>query len=114
MYRRFAIEAHRAPTPVEKIETTLKNKPAYTRKEYAIFLTIEQILPCVSQVNFSMRGLNVTLPNKSSAVSEFSLLYSVIDPRWGVSEEATAGQSTMRICRAEIARCQAVTPRRFC
>ena len=37
--------------------------------------------------------------------------FQAIDLRWGVSEEAAADQSTMRICRAEIARCQAVTPR---
>ena len=37
--------------------------------------------------------------------------FQAIDLRWGVSEEASADQSTMRICRAEIARCQAVTPR---
>lgn len=37
--------------------------------------------------------------------------FQAIDLRWGLSEEAAADQSTMRICRAEIARCQAVTPR---
>lgn len=39
------------------------------------------------------------------------LRFQAIDLRWGVSEEEAADQSTMRICRAEIARCQAVTPR---
>ena len=37
--------------------------------------------------------------------------FQAIDLRWGVSEKAGQDQSTMRICRAEIARCQAVTPR---
>jgi hypothetical protein len=31
--------------------------------------------------------------------------------RGGISNEAALDQSTMRICRAEIARCQVVTPR---
>ena len=39
--------------------------------------------------------------------------FQAIDLRWGVSEEAAADQSTMRICRAEIARFQAVTPRQL-
>ena len=37
--------------------------------------------------------------------------FQAIDLRWGISSEAALDQSTMRICRAEIARCQAVTPR---
>jgi len=37
--------------------------------------------------------------------------FQAIDLRWGISHEAALDQSTMRICRAEIARCQAVTPR---
>ena len=37
--------------------------------------------------------------------------FQAIDLRWGVSNEAAFDQSTMQICRAEIARCQAVTPR---
>ena len=37
--------------------------------------------------------------------------FQAIDLRWGISNEAALDQSTMRICRAEIARCQAVTPR---
>lgn len=37
--------------------------------------------------------------------------FQAIDLRWGISNEAAFDQSTMRICRAEIARCQAVTPR---
>jgi len=37
--------------------------------------------------------------------------FQAIDLRWGISNEAALDQSTMRICRAEVARCQAVTPR---
>jgi hypothetical protein len=37
--------------------------------------------------------------------------FQAIDLRWGISNEAALDQSTMRICRAEIVRCQAVTPR---
>ena len=36
--------------------------------------------------------------------------FQAIDLRWGVSEEAVADQSTVKICRAEIACCQTVTP----
>ena len=35
----------------------------------------------------------------------------VVDLRWGINETAAADQSTMRIFRAETARCQTVTPR---
>lgn len=37
--------------------------------------------------------------------------FQAIDLRWGIREEATAGQRTMRICLAEVARCQEVSPR---
>ena len=37
--------------------------------------------------------------------------FQAIDLRWGVSTEAALDQSAMRVCLAEIARCQAVTPR---
>ena len=37
--------------------------------------------------------------------------FQAIDLRWGIGEEASAGQRTMRICLDELARCQAVTPR---
>jgi chromosomal replication initiation ATPase DnaA len=37
--------------------------------------------------------------------------FQAIDLRWGVSTEAALDQGTMRICLAEIARCQEVTPR---
>jgi hypothetical protein len=37
--------------------------------------------------------------------------FQAIDLRWGIREEAAAGHRTMRICLAEVARCQAVSPR---
>ena len=37
--------------------------------------------------------------------------FQAIDLRWGVSTEAALDQGTMKICLAEIARCQNVTPR---
>lgn len=37
--------------------------------------------------------------------------FQAIDLRWGIREEAAAGQRTMRICLAEVARCQEVSPR---
>jgi hypothetical protein len=37
--------------------------------------------------------------------------FQAIDLRWGIGDEASAGQRTMRICLDEIARCQEVTPR---
>jgi len=37
--------------------------------------------------------------------------FQAIDLRWGVSEQASHDQQTMKICLEEIARCQRVTPR---
>jgi NACHT domain- and WD repeat-containing protein len=37
--------------------------------------------------------------------------FQAVDLRWGIGEEASSGQRTMRICLAEIARCQATSPR---
>ena len=37
--------------------------------------------------------------------------YQPIDLRWGISHEANREQSTLRTCRAQIARCQRVAPR---
>jgi hypothetical protein len=37
--------------------------------------------------------------------------FQAIDLRWGIREEATLDQQTMKICLEEIARCQKVTPR---
>ena len=37
--------------------------------------------------------------------------FQPVDLRWGIGEEASSGQRTMRICLSEIARCQAVSPR---
>lgn len=50
-------------------------------------------------------------PRQREYCQKHGCRFQAIDLRWGVSEEAAADQSTMRICRAEIARCQAVTPR---
>jgi len=48
-----------------------------------------------------------------SEAFDWDLVGKMVDLRWGVAEEAAADQSTMRICRAEIARCQAATPRKL-
>ncbi|HNS50565.1 MAG TPA: DUF4062 domain-containing protein [Anaerolineae bacterium] len=37
--------------------------------------------------------------------------FQVIDLRWGVSEEASLDQQTMKICLGEIERCQKISPR---
>ncbi len=37
--------------------------------------------------------------------------FQAVDLRWGIGEEASAGQRTMRICLSEVARCQEVSPR---
>ena len=37
--------------------------------------------------------------------------FQAIDLRWGVREEASLDQQTMKICLEEIQRCQRVTPR---
>ena len=37
--------------------------------------------------------------------------FQAVDLRWGIREEASAGQRTMRICLSEVARCQEVSPR---
>jgi hypothetical protein len=37
--------------------------------------------------------------------------FQPVDLRWGIGEEASSGQRTMRICLSEIARCQAISPR---
>lgn len=37
--------------------------------------------------------------------------FQAIDLRWGISDDAALDQTTMRICRAEIARAQAITPK---
>ena len=39
--------------------------------------------------------------------------FQATDLRWGVSEEASLDQQTMKICLGEIARCQRITPRRI-
>lgn len=37
--------------------------------------------------------------------------FQAVDLRWGIRDEASAGQRTMRICLSEVARCQEVSPR---
>jgi len=37
--------------------------------------------------------------------------FQAVDLRWGIGEEASAGQRTMRICLSEVARCQELSPR---
>jgi WD40 repeat protein len=37
--------------------------------------------------------------------------FQAIDLRWGIRDEVSAGQRTMRICLSEVARCQEVSPR---
>jgi NACHT domain- and WD repeat-containing protein len=37
--------------------------------------------------------------------------FQAVDLRWGIGEEASSGQRTMRICLSEIARCQEISPR---
>lgn len=37
--------------------------------------------------------------------------FQAVDLRWGISEEASVDQQTMKICLAEIARCQKTSPR---
>ncbi|MRS05685.1 DUF4062 domain-containing protein, partial [bacterium] len=37
--------------------------------------------------------------------------FQVVDLRWGISESAARDQQTMKICLAEISRCQRITPR---
>lgn len=50
-------------------------------------------------------------PRLSEYCQKHGARFQAIDLRWGISNEAAFDQSTMRICRAEITRCQAVTPR---
>ena len=37
--------------------------------------------------------------------------FQPVDLRWGIGEEASAGQRTVRICLSEVARCQQMSPR---
>ena len=50
-------------------------------------------------------------PKLREHCAESGYSFQAIDLRWGIGDEASAGQRTMRICLDEIARCQAVTPR---
>jgi hypothetical protein len=51
------------------------------------------------------------LPRLRELCAAHGCRFQAIDLRWGVSEEASLDQQTMRICLGEIARCQQVTPR---
>jgi hypothetical protein len=50
-------------------------------------------------------------PKLRDHCAESGYSFQPIDLRWGIGDEASAGQRTMRICLDEIARCQATTPR---
>ena len=50
-------------------------------------------------------------PRLRELCTQHGTRFQAIDLRWGVSEEASLDQQTMKICLEEIARCQRVTPR---
>jgi WD40 repeat protein len=50
-------------------------------------------------------------PRLRELAMEHGCRFQAIDLRWGVSEEAALDQQTMKICLAEIERCQKVSPR---
>ena len=50
-------------------------------------------------------------PRLQTFCRERGASFQAIDLRWGVSEEASLDQQTMKICLEEIARCHEVTPR---
>ena len=50
-------------------------------------------------------------PKLRDLLSAHGCRFQAIDLRWGVSEEASLDQQTMKICLQEIAHCQAITPR---
>jgi hypothetical protein len=50
-------------------------------------------------------------PRLRDLAAEHSCRFQAIDLRWGVSEEASLDQQTMKICLGEIAHCQSITPR---
>jgi NACHT domain- and WD repeat-containing protein len=50
-------------------------------------------------------------PRLRELCREHGTRFQAIDLRWGVSEEAGLDQQAMKICLAEIARCQKVSPR---
>lgn len=50
-------------------------------------------------------------PNLRAFCQEHGASFQAIDLRWGVSEEASLDQQTMKICLCEIKRCRDMTPR---
>lgn len=50
-------------------------------------------------------------PRLRELCAQHGCRFQAIDLRWGVSEEASLDQQTIKICLAEIDRCQRVTPR---
>ncbi len=50
-------------------------------------------------------------PRLHALCAEHDARFQAIDLRWGVRDEATLDQQTMGVCLAELARCQAATPR---
>ena len=50
-------------------------------------------------------------PELRAFCAEHGARFQAIDLRWGISQEASRDQQTVRICLDEIARCQAITPR---
>src|SRR5215211_7511778 len=54
---------------------------------------------------------NYVFPRLRKLCQQYGARFQAIDLRWGVSEEATLDQQTIKICLSEIERCQKVTPR---
>ena len=50
-------------------------------------------------------------PRLRDLCAEHDARFQAIDLRWGVRDEASLDQQTMGVCLAELARCQATTPR---
>jgi len=50
-------------------------------------------------------------PRLRDLCAEHDARFQAIDLRWGVRDEATLDQQTMGVCLAELARCQATTPK---
>jgi hypothetical protein len=50
-------------------------------------------------------------PRLRAHCAEKGYAFQAVDLRWGIREEASAGQRTMRVCLSEVARCQEISPR---
>jgi hypothetical protein len=53
----------------------------------------------------------VVFPPLRESCEQHGARFQAIDLRWGISEEASTDQQTMKICIEEIKRCQRITPR---